>query len=131
MKSLKANQLYLFYRKYVFKIIEKTPRGNQTTMLYAGTLDEVKVVFPVGEFHLFAEIHEEAGAYATYDINIKFPTTLVSFRAQSSCTSLMANLHQDMNTVFSVIGCLNGTFFEGITQLLTIMRRMSNTNLLF
>ena len=101
MKSLKANQVYLFYRKYVFKIIEKTPRGNQTTMLYAGTLDEVKVVFPVGEFHLFAEIHEEAGAYATYDINIKFPTTLVSFRAQSSCTSLMANLHQDMNsTVF-------------------------------
>ena len=79
MKSLKANQVYLFYRKYVFKIIEKTPRGNQTTMLYAGTLDEVKVVFPVGEFHLFAEIHEEAGAYATYDINIKFPTTLVSF----------------------------------------------------
>ena len=48
-------------------------------MLYAGTLDEVKVVFPVGEFHLYAEIHEEAGAYATYDINIKFPTTLVSF----------------------------------------------------
>ena len=93
MKSLKANQVYLFYRKYVFKIIEKTPRGNQTTMLYAGTLDEVKVVFPVGEFHLFAEIHEEAGAYATYDINIKFPTTLVSFRAQS-CTSLMANLHR-------------------------------------
>ena len=106
---MKANQLYLFYRKYVFKIIEKTPRGNQTTMLYAGTLDEVKVVFPVGEFHLFAEIHEEAGAYATYDINIKFPTTLVSFRAQSF-TFFDANIHQDMNTVSSSSSCLNGTF---------------------
>ena len=63
-------------KKYIFKIIEKTERGNQTTMLYSGTLDEVKVVFPVGEFHLYAEIHEEAGAYAIYDINHKFPTTL-------------------------------------------------------
>merc|ERR1739848_546134 len=44
-------------KKYIFKIIEKTDRGNQTTMLYSGTLDEVKVVFPVGEFHLYAEIH--------------------------------------------------------------------------
>ena len=63
-------------RKYVFKIVEKTPKGNQTTMLYSGTLDEITAVFPVGEFHLYAEIHEEAGAYAVYDINPKFPTTL-------------------------------------------------------
>ena len=44
--------------------------------MYAGSLDEKVVCFPVGEFHLYAEIHEEAGAYAKSDIDIKFSTTL-------------------------------------------------------
>ena len=34
------------------------------------------MIFPVGEFKLYAEIHEEAGAYATYVINPKFSTVL-------------------------------------------------------
>jgi hypothetical protein len=45
-------------------------------MLYSGPLAEAKVVFPVGEFHLFVEVHEEAGAYAVYDVDIKFPIYL-------------------------------------------------------
>ena len=45
-------------------------------MLYSGPLSEAKVIFPVGEFQLYAEIHEEAGAYATYVINPKFSTVL-------------------------------------------------------
>ena len=45
-------------------------------MLYSGPLSEAKVIFPVGEFKLYAEIHEEAGAYATYVINPKFSTVL-------------------------------------------------------
>ncbi len=62
--------------KTVFKIVEVTAKGNVTTMLYAGPLAEAKVVFPVGEFRLFAEIHEEAGAYAVYDILPKFSVYL-------------------------------------------------------
>ena len=38
----------------------------QILVLYSGPLSEAKVIFPVGEFKLYAEIHEEAGAYATY-----------------------------------------------------------------
>ena len=45
-------------------------------VLYSGPLSEAKVIFPVGEFKLYAEIHEEAGAYATYVINPKFSTVL-------------------------------------------------------
>ena len=48
----------------------------QITVLYSGPLSEAKVIFPVGEFKLYAEIHEEAGAYATYVINPKFSTVL-------------------------------------------------------
>ena len=43
-------------------------------MLYSGPLSEAKVLLPVGEFRLYAEINEEAGAYATYVINPKFST---------------------------------------------------------
>ena len=45
-------------------------------MLYSGPLPEAKVVLPMGEFHLIAEIHEEAGAYAQFDIDTRFPTYL-------------------------------------------------------
>ena len=48
----------------------------QILVLYSGPLSEAKVIFPVGEFKLYAEIHEEAGAYATYVINPKFSTVL-------------------------------------------------------
>ena len=55
---------------------ENTDRGVQTSLLYAGPLPDAKVVLPMGEFHLVAEIHEEAGAYAEYDISTRFPTYL-------------------------------------------------------
>ena len=53
-----------------------TDRGMRTSMLYAGPLPDAKVVLPFGEFHLIAEIHEEAGAYAEFDIDLRFPTYL-------------------------------------------------------
>ena len=51
-----------------------TEKGEQVSMLYAGPLPDAKIVLPMGEFRLFAEIHEEAGAYAVFDINKRFPT---------------------------------------------------------
>ena len=45
-------------------------------VLYSGPLSEAKVIFPVGEFKLYVEIHEEAGAYSTFVINPKFSTVL-------------------------------------------------------
>ena len=45
-------------------------------VLYSGPLSEAKVIFPVGEFKLYAEIHEEAGAYSPFIINPKFSTVL-------------------------------------------------------
>ena len=45
-------------------------------MLYSGPLPDSKVVLPLGEFKLLAEIHEEAGAYKEFVINQKFPTYL-------------------------------------------------------
>ena len=56
--------------------MEVTPRGNETRLLYAGPLDNSKAVFGVGKYHLFAEIHEEAGAYTVYDIDTTFVTVL-------------------------------------------------------
>ena len=41
-------------------------------MLYAGPLDNSKAVLGVGKFHLFAEIHESAGAYTVSDIDTSF-----------------------------------------------------------
>ena len=43
--------------------------NGEEHILYSGPSREVLVVFPVGEFRLFAEIHEEAHAYTTYDID--------------------------------------------------------------
>jgi len=77
--------------KYVFKsecstephvkesslsVVEQTEKGNITTPLYSGPNREAIVVLPVGEFHLYAEIHEEAEAYAVSDINLKLPIYL-------------------------------------------------------
>ena len=52
--------------------IQETTKGNETTMLYAGPLDNSKAVLGVGKFHLFAEIHESAGAYTVADIDTSF-----------------------------------------------------------
>ena len=57
-------------------VVEETARGNETRLLYAGPLDNAKAVFGVGKYHLLAEIWEEAGAYATYDIDKAFKTEM-------------------------------------------------------
>ena len=62
--------------KYVFKVIEETPRGNETRLLYSGPLDKSKAVFGVGKFYLYAEIWDEAGAFSTYDIDTEFRLVL-------------------------------------------------------
>jgi hypothetical protein len=41
-------------------------------------MPETTVVLPMGQFYLFASIEESAGAYATYDINLRFPTIMPS-----------------------------------------------------
>jgi hypothetical protein len=50
--------------------------NNKTTPLYSGPVAESTVVLPMGQFHLYAKIEEEAGAYATYDIDVRFPTVM-------------------------------------------------------
>ena len=62
----------------LYAVVEVTPRGNETRLLYAGPLDSSKAVFGVGKFHLFAEIWDEAGAFATFDIDTAFTTILPS-----------------------------------------------------
>jgi hypothetical protein len=47
-------------------------------LLYSGAMPETTVVLPMGQFYLFASIEESAGAYATYDINLRFPTIMPS-----------------------------------------------------
>ena len=41
---------------------------TETTLLYSGPVDETLAVLPVGEYYVFAEIHENAGAYARSEI---------------------------------------------------------------
>jgi hypothetical protein len=53
-----------------FAVNEVTSAGNQTTMLYAGPLPASEVVLPVGEFELFAEIYDEANAFAVFIVKI-------------------------------------------------------------
>lgn len=48
--------------------------------LYSGPLPQATAVLPMGQFHLYAKITESAGAYATYDINLRFPTVMPSER---------------------------------------------------
>ena len=45
-------------------------------MLGAGPLDNIKAVFGVGIFHLYAEVWDEAGAFTTHDIDQAFTTFL-------------------------------------------------------
>jgi len=71
--------------------VDVTPRGNETRLLYAGPLDNSKVVFGVGKFHLFAEIWDEAGAFATYDIDTSFATILPT-RDQYEAYDIEANI---------------------------------------
>ena len=70
---------------------EETARGNETKLLYAGPLDNAKAVFGVGKYHLFAEIWEEAGAYATFDIDTAF-TTKMPRQEQYESYDLIADL---------------------------------------
>ena len=55
-------------------VVEITPKGNETRLLGAGPLDNLKAVFGVGIFHLYAEVWEEAGAFTKYDIDQEFKT---------------------------------------------------------
>ena len=68
-----------------------TPRGNETRLLYAGPLDNAKAVFGFGKFHLFAEIWDEAGAFATFDINTAF-TTIMPVREQYESYDIAADV---------------------------------------
>ena len=52
--------------------------NNRTMPLYSGPMPEATAVLPMGQFHLYAKITESAGAYATYDINVRFPTVMPS-----------------------------------------------------
>lgn len=71
------NHLRSFITPIIFSIgRSQTPDGTQESILYSGPLPEALVVLPFGEFHLYAEIHEEAGAYATYDVSKRFTTYL-------------------------------------------------------
>ena len=56
--------------------MEITPRGNETRVLGSGPLNNLKAVFAVGIFHLYAEIWEEAGAFTRYDIDRTFTTVM-------------------------------------------------------
>lgn len=60
----------------IFLATKTTARGNETSLLYAGPLDNTKAVFGVGKFYLIAEIWDDAGAFATYVIDPAFPTIL-------------------------------------------------------
>lgn len=53
-------------------VVEETDDGPVTTQLYSGPTSQAKLVFPVGDFRLFAEIHEEAEAFAVHDIETNF-----------------------------------------------------------
>ena len=72
-------------------VVEVTPRGNETRLLYAGPLDNAKAVFGFGKFHLFAEIWDEAGAFATFDINTAF-TTIMPVREQYESYDIAADV---------------------------------------
>lgn len=58
-------------------VVETSANGEKlTTTMYSGPVREATVVFPVGEFHLFAEIHEEAQAFTVFDIDTRFSTIM-------------------------------------------------------
>ena len=57
-------------------VVEDTGNGLETKVLYSGPDRTGKVVLPVGEFRLYAEIHEEAEAFTVFDIKSAFSTIL-------------------------------------------------------
>ena len=64
---------------FSFLVVETSENGEKlTTTLYSGPTREATVVFPVGEFHLFAEIHEEAEAFTVFDIDTLFSTIMTT-----------------------------------------------------
>ena len=77
--------------------MEVTPRGNETRLLYAGPLDNAKAVFGFGKFHLFAEIWDEAGAFASSDINTAF-TTIMPTREQYEAYDIAADIKKYKDT---------------------------------
>ena len=60
----------------IILVTKTTARGNETSLLYSGPLDNTKAVFGYGKFYLTAEIWDEAGAYTVYVIDPAFPTIL-------------------------------------------------------
>lgn len=48
----------------------------ETSILYTGPLPESKVILPLGQFQLYAEVRDEAGAFNTFVISELFPTVL-------------------------------------------------------
>ena len=83
--------VHMFHFTNYFPVVEVTPRGNETRLLYAGPLDNSKAVFGVGKFHLFAEIWDEAGAYANFDIDTSF-TTLLPTQEQYEAYDIAADI---------------------------------------
>lgn len=69
--DLHFDSLSLFPFFFLALVIEQTDKGPQTTPLYSGPNREAVVSLPVGDFHVYAEIHEEAEAFAVYDITFK------------------------------------------------------------
>lgn len=43
----------------------------ETVILSSGPLKEINAVFPIGSFKIYAEIHDEAGAFAVYIVKEK------------------------------------------------------------
>lgn len=54
----------------LFPVTEILPNGDlgETNILYSGPTQETIAVFPVGEYRLWAEIHEEAQAFTEHTI---------------------------------------------------------------
>ena len=69
-------EVHIVMITYYLSVVEVTPRGNETRVLGAGPLDNIKAVFGVGIYHLYAEIWEEAGAFTKHDIDPAFTTIL-------------------------------------------------------
>ncbi len=54
--------------RFLFPVRREVDGVEQITIIYAGPLQVAYAYFPFGSFEVFAEIFEEAGAFATYEI---------------------------------------------------------------
>ena len=69
----------------------RTPKGNETSILGTGPLDNLKAVFGVGIFHVYVEVWDEAGAFTKYDIDQAF-TTIIPTQDQYEAYNLVADV---------------------------------------